>query len=173
MLCIGFCFSIRYQSWSLEQKTLYQTSHFFTGFMEVPSGQLKSRAKSFMFLKVPSTRNSDGECTPVVMQILRLSEKECSLKCMSSVIDYSYYHCDIWHTRIGWWISRTFGLAYNRGLAISARDHVLRSICDRLCRALCCRHYQQCFHPASWCHSAMRQKFELEICNAKNCCKKV
>lgn len=53
----------------------YQTSHFWTGFMGDPSGQWKSLAKSFMLLSDPRTRNSDGECTPVVIRILRDSER--------------------------------------------------------------------------------------------------
>lgn len=41
----------------------YQTSHFFTGFIIDPSGQLKSFAKSRILLSGPSTRNCAGECT--------------------------------------------------------------------------------------------------------------
>lgn len=53
----------------------YHTSHFLTGFIGEPSGQLKSSANSFRLLNGPSTRNWAGEWTPVVIRIFIDSAK--------------------------------------------------------------------------------------------------
>ena len=42
-------------------KYLYQTEHFFTGFMGDPRGQFQSLENSFIFLKLPLTLNLPGE----------------------------------------------------------------------------------------------------------------
>ena len=48
--------------------SLYQTSHFLTGFISEPSGQLKSAANSRLLLNGPFTRKRPGEWAPVLMR---------------------------------------------------------------------------------------------------------
>ena len=48
----------------------YQTEHFFSGFIGLPFGQLKSFAKSSLFDSDPKIRNPPGECAPVLICFL-------------------------------------------------------------------------------------------------------
>ena len=51
---------------------VYHTSHFFTGFIGDPIGQLKSFENSSELENGPFTRNIPGECAPVRILISRL-----------------------------------------------------------------------------------------------------
>ena len=53
----------------------YQTSHFLTGFIGEPTGQLKSLANSCLLLSGPSTRNWAGECSSVIICIFNSSKR--------------------------------------------------------------------------------------------------
>ena len=50
-----------------ERFLLHHTVHFFSGFIPLPLGQLKSLAKSTLLERDPRIRNSPGECAPVLI----------------------------------------------------------------------------------------------------------
>ena len=50
-----------------ERFLLHHTVHFFSGFIPLPLGQLKSLEKSTLLERDPRMRNSPGECAPVLI----------------------------------------------------------------------------------------------------------
>lgn len=58
------------------RSNFYQISHLAIGFIFDPTGQLKSFAKSFKLLNGPSTRNSFGGCSSVLIWFTRYSVVE-------------------------------------------------------------------------------------------------
>ncbi len=55
---------------------IYQTAHFCTGFIALPSGQLKSEANWGILANGPRTRKRDGEWAPVRMRSFKLSGRD-------------------------------------------------------------------------------------------------
>ncbi len=55
---------------------IYHTEHFFSGFILLPKGQLKSFAKFSLLDKVPVTRNRSGAWAPVKICCLRFSVRD-------------------------------------------------------------------------------------------------
>lgn len=84
--------------------------------MGEPSGHWKSLAKSFILLSEPSTRNSEGECTPVVIRILRDSEMKNKLFILHKQRQMKLFLC---------FNSLTFSVFGTPGLAGSYPEHLL------------------------------------------------
>ena len=55
---------------------VYQTAHFFAGFIGFSSGQPKSLANWGMLANGPRTRNREGECAPVKMRSFSASGRD-------------------------------------------------------------------------------------------------
>lgn len=68
-----------------QARRIYQTSHFFDGFIGLVGGQLKSFPNSDKLLNAPLIRNLNGVCTSVV-EVFMMHFQFKTYKCLIHVI---------------------------------------------------------------------------------------
>ena len=79
---------------------IHHTEHFFSGFIKLPFGQLKSLANSSLLDNDPIMRNSPGECAPVLICFFNEPSRHFAHQTCPQLIQKSCFGVKSWPGRV-------------------------------------------------------------------------